>query len=78
MGLLWGRVLQREMWERGLVLSAPGKVILHGEHAVVHGKVRSPPSPGAPRAPVRLFTSPRLPPLTPLLARRRPWPWRWT
>lgn len=36
-----GRVLLWEMWERSLVLSAPGKVILHGEHAVVHGKVRS-------------------------------------
>ncbi|XP_064024492.1 mevalonate kinase [Pogoniulus pusillus] len=27
------------MWERRLLLSAPGKAILHGEHAVVHGKV---------------------------------------
>ncbi|KAJ7400699.1 Mevalonate kinase [Pitangus sulphuratus] len=27
------------MWERGLAVSAPGKVIVHGEHAVVHGKV---------------------------------------
>lgn len=29
------------MWARELAVSAPGKVILHGEHAVVLGKVRA-------------------------------------
>ncbi|XP_066465925.1 mevalonate kinase [Tiliqua scincoides] len=30
---------REKMWNKTLLLSAPGKVILHGEHAVVHDKV---------------------------------------